>query len=141
MKIENFHTPETRMGCLWGFDAIRIRQGANDLKWSRAELDRALYVCEVRLMDIKTAQWDAFKKIPREWIVEAYSVWGWDSKQSDFVEWQVPMFPVNGHDLLALGYTGPNIKKGLDFLKIVWHYNDYVTTKEELLKLLTDLEY
>ncbi|KAI6654921.1 CCA tRNA nucleotidyltransferase 1, mitochondrial-like [Oopsacas minuta] len=51
-------------------------------------------------------------------------------------KWEVPVLPVTGHDLLALGLQGPELAKVKDKLKQKWKDSYYILSKEELLKLV-----
>lgn len=50
-------------------------------------------------------------------------------------EWNIPVFPVSGDDLLALGMKeGTDLGKALKELEQFWEENNYAPTKEALLK-------
>lgn len=51
--------------------------------------------------------------------------------------WEVPVFPVNGKDLIALGYTtDKSMGDTLNRLEALWESMDYTMCKEQLLKTL-----
>jgi len=59
---------------------------------------------------------------------------------AEFVKnWDAPVFPVTGKDLISLGMKeGPNIGKILYALYFLWENSDYKMTKEELLGRTTE---
>ena len=53
--------------------------------------------------------------------------------------WEVPVFPVGGDDLIALGMKpGPKFSHVLNTLKCTWADHDYSLTKDQLLETLGD---
>jgi poly(A) polymerase len=48
--------------------------------------------------------------------------------------YEMPMFPINGNDLLALGYQGKELGEKLTELEQQWINSDFSITKESLLK-------
>jgi poly(A) polymerase len=50
---------------------------------------------------------------------------------------QLPQFPLNGDDVMALGITGAKVGKVLVEAKKFWVKNDFKPSKEELLRLTT----
>jgi poly(A) polymerase len=48
--------------------------------------------------------------------------------------WYAPIFPVSGHDLMALGYTsGKALGEALHLLELQWEASNYTLSKEQLL--------
>jgi hypothetical protein len=105
------------------------------LKWSGDERKQALYtITTYRGSNIGyAAEYDYLVGgMPREWVDEAY---GCTLKSRG----QYPVFPVNGHDIMAAvpGIKGPDIGSTLRAMKHVWFNDRYATTKEQLLKMRT----
>lgn len=76
--------------------------------------------------------------VRRDWVLELAALRQEDSMVRDMLTvWTVPVFPVNGDDLLALGYKpGGVLGDTLRYLKMVWAESDYHMTREELLAKL-----
>jgi len=51
-------------------------------------------------------------------------------------EWQQPVFPVSGHDLRAIGLSGPDLGKSLKNLEAQWIKDHFQPTKAQLLGML-----
>ena len=106
------------------------------LKWSGDERKQALYTLTTyRGSNTQlSSEYDYMVTgMPRDWVNEAY---GCVLKSRD----EYPVFPVNGHDLMAAvpGIKGVDIGLTLRALKHVWFNQQYAPTKEELLKMCRD---
>jgi hypothetical protein len=51
-----------------------------------------------------------------------------------------PICPVNGDDLLALGYGGKELGVALDLIKKAWVESDFLLNRSQLIKLVNDRE-
>ena len=122
-----------------GFQAT-VADAALRLKWSGDERKQALYTVTTYRSGNKDretlmAEYDYLVAgIPKDWVAESY---GCVLKSRG----EYPAFPVNGHDLMAAvpGIKGPEIGEALRAMKHVWFNDRYATTKEQLLKMYTDL--
>jgi len=47
-----------------------------------------------------------------------------------------PKFPVNGGDLLNLGYSGKNVGNVLDYLRTIWINHNFQISKKDLIKCI-----
>lgn len=79
----------------------------------------------------------------RDWVVELARVRNYDPFEVAVLqEWPIPVFPVNGFDLIAAGIKpGPQYNEILNELKILWSKRGYAATKEELLSLIDFSKY
>ncbi len=71
---------------------------------------------------------------------EAHLILKFHGDHAKLVEWNkivFPEFPINGNDLLKLGFKGKKLGDELKFLKNQWAAFNYKITKEELLKMAT----
>ena len=73
--------------------------------------------------------------VPRHWVTD-WMIFN-DYRSSDvqmISDWEAPVFPVNGNDLIALGITpGPQIGQILKLMKSDWVASKFKDTREELL--------
>lgn len=112
-----------------------VSDASERLKWSGDERKQALYtITTYRGSNIQvSAEYDYLVAgMPRDWVIEAY---GYRLKSRD----EYPVFPVNGHDIMAAvpDIKGVDIGLTLRALKHVWFNQRYAPTKEELLKMCT----
>jgi len=47
-----------------------------------------------------------------------------------------PKLPVNGGDLLNLGYSGKNVGNVLDYLRTIWINHNFQISKKDLIKCI-----
>lgn len=52
------------------------------------------------------------------------------------LSWAVPIFPISGKDLIALGFNGIEIGKKINIAKKHWQESEFLTSKESLLELI-----
>jgi len=117
-----------------------VTDAAIRLKWSGDERKQALYTVTTyrsgnKDAEMRMAEYDYLVAgMPKDWVNEAY---GCVLKSRG----EYPAFPVNGYDLMAAvpGIKGPEIGEALRAMKHVWFNDRYATTKEQLLKMYTDL--
>jgi poly(A) polymerase len=50
--------------------------------------------------------------------------------------WKIPEFPINGHDVLAMGVSGKDVKLHLDAVKTYWRDQDFLATRNHCLAYL-----
>lgn len=82
------------------------------------------------------AKSDMAQGIPKRWIVELFTLYfGYNSNATRHViDWEVPVFPVSGQDLIDAGMKpGPLMGKALQLMRADWVASDYTETKEDLL--------
>ena len=73
----------------------------------------------------------------RKYTVELLRYVGQHELVGKIADWQIPIFPVSGGDLVAIGMKpGPAFKEIMTKLKMLWIEKDFEATKEELLDSL-----
>jgi len=76
--------------------------------------------------------------VRRDWVMELAALRqeaGTVMVRNMLAVWTVPVFPVNGNDLLALGYrAGPVMGDVLRYLRDAWAKSDYHMTRNDLLE-------
>lgn len=110
-------------------------------KWSKIEIDTAHYVAQYhKQFNALSTDYDA-KKL----LVNGHSpiLMGKTLKaigNNLIVPTDVPSFPVNGADLLNMGFkSGPDMGKMLASLKSAWVNSQFKLTKDDLLKIIQTL--
>jgi len=121
-----------------------------ELKFSRAE---ALLV--IKLLQLKKSldKWSVETLLKVIWLEEksflSYfvlaSVWLEDNKivydlLASLKNKDVPKFPVDGNDLIKLGYRGETLGKLIKSLKHKWIQSDFALNKEEIINLVKNCE-
>jgi len=110
------------------------------LRASTAERQLARFIGENVKKPLKLSDYKhllAVTKAPRQHVVELALV-RWDEVAADFArDWEIPIFPVDGNDIIAMGIpVGPRIGHFMDYLKGSWASWDYSISKDELLALI-----
>ena len=85
--------------------------------------------------NISPFNWMAVSGLNREWALELAALRGMDGfDRAVLSEWEVPVFPITGDDVIAMGVKqGPEVGKLLSSLKLYWAYNNYTPTRHDLL--------
>ena len=124
--------PVTLLVSLFHDEAWKILE---NWKASRDEQDLARWLAAEEVSSISPYNWMAVSGISREWAMELAALRGMDGfDRAVLAEWEVPMFPVSGNDIIALGVgQGPKVGRILSDLKLFWAHNNYVLTKQDLL--------
>lgn len=133
------NSPELLMALWIGFDnEIILSNLAVDWKWSNAERDHALWLCNNVNKNRDLCRLIAINNSPREWVWELAMLENRAEWERELLtRWQFGPFPVNGNDLIAIGFApGPALGEKLAQLKEKWANLGYVTTKEQLLKYI-----
>ncbi len=74
-------------------------------------------------------------------IIELLKYRGMPEVLSDFVDWDLPRFPLSGHRLLERGVEkGPKLAKTLAALRQKWKESKYTYTQEDLLAFVDELK-
>jgi tRNA nucleotidyltransferase (CCA-adding enzyme) len=106
-------------------------------KWSAEERDLANFLVKNR----EKAQTHAdYKRLlaheghPVEWVTELARLNGDLGTVMALAQWEIPIFPVKGQDLLDAGMKpGPEMGQALKRMKTAWADSNYTLTKDELL--------
>ena len=79
--------------------------------------------------------------IPLEWVNELAAKQNRMSVVTRLTNWQVPVFPVTGQDLIDLGWKpGPEFGGNIDNMKRIWKRSDFTLDKDSLLSTLHSLK-
>lgn len=137
------HDPVTLMAVF-----LETREAVEDLaekwKWSNEEKRQALYIVNHFYMNETTAKKNiAVYHDKPYWVAEALRTNGmfngidYPTIANSIMEWNIPVFPVNGDDLIFIGYTpGIKLREALDYMKDIWSNSEYMIDKEYLLMSL-----
>jgi tRNA nucleotidyltransferase (CCA-adding enzyme) len=75
--------------------------------------------------------------IDKKLIIRLLQYQGKENIINDFRAWKKPVFPVDGNDLISIGYSpGVEFGKTLQYLKKEWAESGYTLTKKELLDII-----
>ena len=109
-------------------------------KWKASgdEINLAKWLSKNRFLERSPFRYLAVDRVSRAWAMELAALRCMDGFDRDvLLEWEVPVFPVNGRDLIDLGYAqDKTIGLILNLLKETWAVNNYSMSKEELLDSL-----
>lgn len=109
-------------------------------KWKASgdEMKLAKWLSENRFSERSPFKYLAVDRVSRAWVMELAALRRMDGfDRGVLLEWEVPVFPVNGRDLIDLGYAqDKTIGLILNLLKETWAVNNYSVSKEELLDSL-----
>lgn len=123
----------TSLVSLYGYQVLPVLS-----KWkaSSDEIHLARFLCENQ--EENPFRCMAVQGVHGAWARELALLQGRDTFELAVLdEWQVPVFPVTGYDLIRLGMTpGPDFSRIMNHLKHVWADQDYTVTKEQLLHLV-----
>lgn len=128
----------TIMVSLYGY-----RVGPILLKWKASLEERTLAQFLHQNQTENPFRCMAVDGVSRAWARELALLQGRDTFDLAILdEWQVPVFPVTGYDLIQLGMKpGPDFGRIMNHLKDVWAAQDYMMNKAQLLHLVRmDLE-
>jgi tRNA nucleotidyltransferase (CCA-adding enzyme) len=124
--------PVTLMVALYGQSAYSVLQ---KFKASRDEQNQALYLASEWHSSQSPFWLMAVDELHREWALELAALRCMDDFDRAVLEtWEVPVFPVSGNDIMALGVKqGPDVGKILHKLKYQWAVQNFAASKEDLL--------
>ena len=81
----------------------------------------------------------AVDRIPAETMAEVLRVHGQPVQANELLDWDVPVFPVTGDDLIAMGVKpGREMGRIITDMRAVWRDSHYTAPKADLLKGLTN---
>ena len=121
-----------------GTEAIDLSQ-----RWKLSNNEKRLgqFIVEHRALgykpdlQIKTCQDLLIDGISSNSLVELLNYCDKPGLASQLQEWKVPKFPLNGRDLLSLGFkTSPALGKLIQHLKDKWKQSYFTLSREELLE-------
>ena len=106
-----------------------------DFKLSRDELARMRFASEsIGGYTRARAESDLLSRVPRERVITALYYHGLDDDARELAEWEIPIFPVTGDDLLAIGFEqGRAVGLALEKMKKAWVGSNYQMTAKQLI--------
>jgi tRNA nucleotidyltransferase (CCA-adding enzyme) len=133
--------PASLMAAYLG-NEMSVNALAADWKWSNGERDQARFIARNREVcathpDIERVmkQMLAVDSCAKQWIIETLRVADQNDIASEIIEWPIPVFPVTGNDIVALGLKpGPEVGAKLLALKLFWALGDYQMDRASLLE-------
>lgn len=108
-------------------------------KWSRAEIDHALWMCDNIYEGRDLRRLLVIENIKQPWVAELAALEERDDwEQNALANWVFPPFPVSGNDLIEMGIK-PGMTLGviLRNLKEHWFVTGCCESREELLAIIT----
>ena len=115
---------------------------ANAWKWSNDERDLAFSIVFFIENNVISPLDEAKRRIvlgisDKHAMIETMHVLGLLKEAIEIKNWNAPVFPIRGADLLNLNMkTGPNIGEKLSLLKAYWIKSNYAFTKNDLINIL-----
>ena len=106
-------------------------------KWSNPEKKLAQFLLDHKFETLteKVGQHMLTNGVPRDFVIELACLKLDASVANSIENWDTPVFPVAGRDLIALGMqAGPEMGNALKAMKLHWQQNDFQPSKKELLK-------
>ena len=102
---------------------------------------------EIKMAEFLSTSWTDKKSVfellavdnpSREWVIETAYLRDMDDFDITVLQhWEVPVFPVTGYDLIALGMEpGPKYGEVMTILKNVWAKHGFDMSKEKLLSFV-----
>lgn len=136
------HSPELLMAAWCGWDPAAIRDLATAWKWSRAELDRAVWMAEHAFRGADLRRLLALDGAPREWVVDLVLLEDRDQLAQFLAQhWIFEPFPVTGHDLIDAGIQpGRAMGQLLGQLRERWAASGYTATKQQLMEAIDEIQ-
>lgn len=139
-QIKGVTNPASIMGWFVN-DPSSLDELATAWKWSTEDRKRAKFVATVwRDRYPQGVDMAFFKRLvvdghPFEWVSDVMRVVDFDP--AELANWEVPVMPVTGADLLSAGMkAGPEMGRALAKLKEEWAASDYTLDKEALMTYL-----
>lgn len=111
----------------------------NSWHWSNSEKDLAQFLFDHKFerLDTDKAKFMLVDGVPFKFIEELCALTTNPSVLKDIQNWNIPVFPVTGKDLIAAGMKpGPDMGRKLSSLRHLWIISDFSMTKDELLSQL-----
>jgi tRNA nucleotidyltransferase (CCA-adding enzyme) len=99
---------------------------AKQLRWTFNNLS------DFKILDELKA--DIVNGTPREWVLDLMEAQSRLTHRSLLRDWEIPVFPVSGQDLIDAGMKpGPLLGKALQLMRQDWVASGYTETKEALM--------
>lgn len=135
--LEWTDAPEVLMAAGYDWQRKLVSDASHAWRWSNAEFDHANWICMNAFQGKDLRKLIAVDGVPREWAAELANLEGRDEwSKNALVHWQFPEFPVNGHDLMAVGFRGRAVGEKLRTLKEAWADSGYKASKQELMGMV-----
>lgn len=141
----NFHTRPKLLFAILAmnhssdFLAIKFKFSNEDKKYYNYIINH-LDKTRTKVFSIQDAYIDIFvNEVNRKAVSDLYLFLNNDEITTEFLLTRdFSDFPVNGNDIVLMGYKGEMIGKVLKYLKRVWILSDFKYNKEELLEILSE---
>ncbi len=121
-------------------DGDEMKKLAENWKWSADERDQGIFVANSLFFPpkLETAKHDiCVLGHNKDWWVQTFLANGQLDDAAELRAWVAPVFPIQGRDLLALGWKpGPQIGDTLRKLLALWAAQDFQIDKDAVLKEL-----
>lgn len=130
------HDPVVLTVALVGADWPAVAQR---WRWSRAEQRLAAFLVEQGLNtkpSVAGLKFSLVKGVDRAWLQAWCAMADAEAAWVEVADWPIPVLPVNGDDLKAIGYSGRDIGVMLDRARFAWAVDNYQTSRETMLDVL-----
>lgn len=142
MKVSTFQhfnntkstNPITMLVALLGKEAVNLTE---TWKMSVDERKLASFLCGWFKKPMYIKEWQyliAIKGVSFVWVEELAKLHSFDLHVPEIEVAKNSKFSVNGHDLLDAGFSGPEVGRILNEMKIHWLNSNFTLNKQELLK-------
>lgn len=109
----------------WKMSNIEVKQ----LLWTVDHRDQVLFLSDVQTMVVNG--------VDRDWVCDLLRVREEYYMLEQIKVWEAPVFPINGNDLIAIGYKpGPGLGFELKRRKEWWIDSGFKMSREDLLSYL-----
>ena len=117
------------------YGTVTTREILKKWKTSNEEQDWAEFIIAQYKTDFAPYYLLAVEGARRDWVCKMAEILDIDAfDRAVLAEWPIPVFPVNGFDLMKLGMKpGPHYSQVIQQLKDSWAKSGYTATKEDLL--------
>lgn len=130
-KNANISNPSSLMG--FYLDGSEIEELAKAWKWSKNEEKRAMFVSSQKLTKHNGKSLFGLRVDghPDDWVLDIAKYNGITT--TGIMDRDLPVFPVNGNDLMSKGIMGKDIGTVMTFLKSEWKMSEYTLTFDDLI--------
>lgn len=133
-------SPEILMAAGQDWQRTLVTEISDSWKWSNAEFDHADWICRNIFQKRDLRRLIAVDGVSRNWVAELAALEERDHwEQTALVNWHFDPFPLNGNDLIAVGFRkGKFLGDTIAKLRCHWADSGYTATKTDLMKAAVD---
>lgn len=107
-------------------------------RWKMSNEEKGLYTFLVKYkdhhIDLILAKKMVTNKVPKEYLFEYFNLQKDRISANMILDWEMPMFPVSGKDLIGMGMKpGPEMGQALAKMKARWQDSGFELTRDDLV--------